>query len=123
MSDLPSQTDSIFYYSKYLSLALALVGIPIMLLDSASGSEMPLVVALFILLISTQKIDDERSLQIKTTFLYIAFILAYAVKLITSNLYDHSLVAFELVEINHFLILTLGIANAIFYGRLYILKN
>jgi len=54
--------------------------------------------------------------------LYIAFVISYALKLVITNLHDHALVSFELVEINHFLILTLALANSIFYGRLYILK-
>lgn len=55
--------------------------------------------------------------------MYVAFIIAYGVKLITSNLHDHALISFELAEINHFLILTLAVANIIFYSRLYILKH
>ena len=94
-----------------------------MILDSSSGSEIPLLVGLFILLVTTDKVEDERSVQIKTTSLYFAFIISYAVKLITSNLHDHSFISFELVNINHFLILTLILANAIFYGRLYVLKH
>jgi predicted Na+-dependent transporter len=111
------------YYSKYLGLALTIIGIPTMILDTSFGSELPLLVGLFILLVTAEKIEDERSVQIKTTSLYLAFVIAYAVKLITSNLYDHSVIPFELVEINHFLILTLMLANGIFYGRLYVLKQ
>lgn len=108
---------------KYLGLALTIIGIPTMIFDSASGSEIPLLVGLFILLVTKQKVEDERSVQIKTTSLYFSFITAYAVKLITSNLYDHHLISFELVSINHFLILTLVLANIIFYGRMYILRQ
>jgi hypothetical protein len=113
----------ILHYSKYLGLFLIIIGVPIMFLDHSSGSEMPLLVGLFTLLISTDRTEDERSVQLKTTSLYIAFMIAYAVKLVTSNLYDHALISFELVEINHFLILTLATANIIFYGRMYILKQ
>jgi hypothetical protein len=74
-------------------------------------------------LVTTAKGEDERSVQIKTTSLYVAFIISYAVKLVTSNLHDHSVIAFELVDINHFLILTLILANGIFYGRLFVLKH
>jgi hypothetical protein len=111
------------HYSKYLGLTLIIIGIPTMILDNSSGSEIPLLVGLFTLLVTTSRTEDERAVQIKTTSLYIAFILAYGVKLITSNLYDHALISFELTDINHFLILTLAAANIIFYGRIYILKH
>jgi len=111
------------YYSKYLGLVLIIIGIPTIILDESSGSEMPLLVGLFILLVTIGKTEDERSVQIKTTSLYIAFIISYGVKLITTNLFDHGLISFELTEINQFLILTLALANTIFYGRLYVLKH
>ena len=111
------------YYSKYLGLVLIIIGIPTIILDQSSGSEMPLLVGLFILLVTIGKTEDERSVQIKTTSLYIAFIISYGVKLITTNLFDHGLISFELTEINQFLILTLALANTIFYGRLYVLKH
>jgi hypothetical protein len=111
------------HYSKYLGVTFIIIGIPTMFLDNSSGSEIPLLVGLFTLLVTTNRTEDERSVQIKTTSLYAAFIVAYGVKLITSNLYDHALIAFELAEINHFLILTLAMANIIFYGRVYILKH
>ena len=110
------------HYSKYLGLVLVIMGIPTMILDNSSGAEIPLLVGLFTLLVTTNKIEDERSVQLKTLSLYIAFIISYAAKLAIANLHDHALVSFELTEINHFLILTLALANSIFYGRLYILK-
>ena len=112
----------ILHYSKYLGLLLVISGIPTMILDNSAGAEMPLLIGLFTLMVTTNKIEDERSIQIKTSSLYIAFVISYALKLIITNLHDHALVSFELVEINHFLILTLALANSIFYGRLYILK-
>ena len=115
-------TLKFIYYSKYLGLLLVLTGIPTMILDNSAGAELPLLIGLFTLLVTTNKIEDERSIQIKTSSLYIAFVISYALKLIITNLHDHALVAFELTEINHFLILTLALANSIFYGRLYILK-
>ena len=115
-------TLKIIYYSKYLGLLLVIAGIPTVILDNSAGAEIPLLIGLFTLLVTTNKIEDERSIQIKTSSLYIAFVISYALKLIITNLHDHALVTFELVEINHFLILTLALANSIFYGRLYILK-
>ena len=120
----PSQTTlKALYYSKYLGLVLIIIGIPAIIFDNASGSEIPLLVGLFILLVTTNKNEDERSVQIKSTSLYVAFIISYGVKLITTNLFDHGLISFELHEINQFLILTLALANTIFYGRLYVLKH
>ena len=112
----------IMHYSKYLGLLLVVIGIPMMIYNNSSGADMPLLIGLFTLLVTTNKIEDERSIQIKTSSLYIAFIISYTVKLMVTNLHDHALVSFELVEINHFLILTLAVANSIFYGRLHILK-
>ncbi|MBA4054278.1 MAG: hypothetical protein C0490_06165 [Marivirga sp.] len=112
----------ILYYSKYLGLVLIIIGIPTIILDHSSGSEMPLLVGLFTLLVTTDRAEDERSVQIKTTSLYLAFIISYGTKLVTTNLHHHALISYELTEINHFLILTLALANMIFYGRLYVLK-
>ena len=116
---MATSPKNFFHYVKFLALLLILVGIPTMLLDKTSGSEIPLVVGLFMLLVTKVKTEDERSTQIKTTSLYVAFIVSYGVKLLTSNFYDHAWISFELVEINHFLILVLGLANSIFYARLY----
>lgn len=123
MTNASKPALKILYYSKYLGLALITIGIPTIILDNSSGSEIPLLVGLFILLVTTDKTEDERSVQLKTTSLYFAFIISYGAKLITTNLHDHALISFELAEINHFLILTLALANIIFYGRLYILKH
>jgi len=123
MSTASKTTLRFLYYSKYLGLALIIIGIPTMILDNSSGSEIPLLVGLFTLLVATSRTEDERSVQVKTTSLYIAFIISYGAKLITSNLFHHELISFELTDINHFLILTLTLANIIFYGRIYILKH
>ena len=101
-------SSKILHYSKYLGLLLVIAGIPTMILDSSAGAEMPLLIGLFTLLVTTNKIEDERSIQIKTSSLYIAFVISYALQLIITNLHDHALVSFELIEINHFLILTLA---------------
>jgi len=123
MATSSKTTLKVLHYSKYLGLALITIGIPSMILDNTSGSEIPLLVGLFMLLVTTSPTEDERSVQLKTTSLYIAFIVSYGAKLITSNLYDHALISYELADINHFLILTLALANTIFYGRIYMLKH
>ena len=111
------------YYFKFVGVALIVLGIPVIIFDKSSGSEIPLLVGLFMLLTGTEKVEDERSLMIKTTSLYTAFILSYGGKLITTNLYSHDIIEYQLVEINHFLILVLSLANIIFYSRMFILKN
>lgn len=123
MNHATKRAPRILAYSKYLGVALIIIGIPTAILDNSLGSETPLLVGLFILLVTNDRLEDERSVQIKTTSLYFAFIFSYAAKLITTNLHDHALISFELIEINHFLILTLALANIIFYCRLYILKH
>lgn len=110
------------FYFKFLGLLLVVAGVPVMLYDTSAGSEIPLLVGLFITLTASEKIEDERSLLIKTTSLYLAFVISYGVKLITTNLHAHNVISFELVEINHFLILILSLANFIFYSRMFILR-
>src|SRR5688572_15083788 len=93
------------YYLKFLGFLLVLAGVPVMMFDKSSGSEIPLLVGLFMVLVVSEKVEDERSSMIKTTSLYIAFIVSYGIKLVTTNLFTHDLIVFQLVEINHFLIL------------------
>jgi hypothetical protein len=113
----------ILYYFKFLGLALIVVGIPVLFLDSSTGSEIPLLVGLFMTLTGTEKIEDERSHMMKTAAIYIAFIISYGAKLLATNLFSHEIISFQLVEINHFLILVLSIANVIYYSRMFILRN
>jgi hypothetical protein len=102
----PSKSSiRVLYYFKFLGLALMMLGIPAMYFDQSPGSEIPLLVGLFMILTGTEKTEDERSLTIKTTSLYMAFIVSYGVKLLTTNLFIHEIIPFQLVEINHFLIL------------------
>lgn len=122
MISRPKSVTQKLYYFKFLGLLLIIAGIPTMIFDTSQGSEIPLLVGLFITLITSEKIEDERSLLIKTTSLYIAFVISYGIKLLTTNLYSHQIINFELVEINHFLILVLSIANLIFYSRMFILR-
>jgi hypothetical protein len=116
-------TSGVFHYLRYLGFVFAILGIPAMMFDDSSSSEIPLLVGLFMMLVTAEKIEDERSVQIRTTSLYFAFIISYSAKLLMSNLFDHGVIPFELVDINHFMILTLVLANAMFYGRVYVLKH
>ena len=119
---MKTKAKSLFYF-KFLGLLLIIAGVPVIIFDSSSGAEIPLLVGLFMILVITEKTEDERSWMIKTTSFYIAFILSYGLKLISTNLFSHNIIHFQLVEINHFLILLLALANLIFYSRMYIVRN
>jgi hypothetical protein len=54
--------------------------------------------------------------------LYFAFIISYAIKLLLTNLNAHDLTSIEIVEIDHFLILVLALANSLYFTRLYVVK-
>jgi hypothetical protein len=105
---------------KYLGLLLAVGGVAILFTDESAGSEMPLLAGLFILFVSREKIEDERVIILKSSSAYMALVLGYGFKLISSNLYSHQLISFQLIDINHFLILVFALAIGIYYLRLYL---
>ncbi|MPR33380.1 hypothetical protein [Salmonirosea aquatica] len=105
---------------KYLGLVLIVMGIVAFFINNAPGSEIPLLVGLFIVFVSKEKIDDERVKILKSSSAYIALVLGYGLKLISTNLYSHQVFSFQLVEINHFLILVFALAISIYYLRLYL---
>lgn len=105
---------------KLASLMLVTIGIIVLFFDPRTGAELPLLIGLFIGFVSRDKMEDERALHLKTSSAYIALIVGYGLKLLTSNLYDHRLISFELSEINHFLILVFAIATILYYSRVYL---
>ncbi len=105
---------------KYLGLLLIVVGVATLLLDRSVGAEIPLLVGLFMLFASRAKVEDERAVILKASSAYIALVIGYGFKLISTNLYSHQLITFQLVEINHFLILVFALANCIYYLRMYL---
>lgn len=111
------------YYQKFLGLFLIAIGLPMLIFGTHDGAEFPLMIGLFTLYTSLEKIEDERSVHLKTSSLYIGFILGYAVKLVSTNLYEHDLIPVHLVEINHFVILVFLIAVCIYYPRLYLVRH
>jgi hypothetical protein len=113
----------VLYYQKFLGMFLIAVGIPMLFFASHDGAEFPMMIGLFTLYTSLEKIEDERSSHLKTSSLYIAFIFGYAIKLLTSNLYKHDFIAVDLIEINHFVILVFALAVSIYYPRLYFVRN
>lgn len=106
--------------SKLLGWALVLSGIGVLLLDRRTNAELPLLVGLFTVFVTSEKKQDERSQQLKSSSAYIALVLGYAIKLISTNLYEHHLLGFGLSDINYFLILVFGMAIILFYARLYL---
>ncbi|GGH20677.1 hypothetical protein GCM10007423_01190 [Dyadobacter endophyticus] len=105
---------------KLLGWALVLSGICVVFLDRSPNAELPLLVGLFTVFIAGKKTEDERSQQLKSSSAYIALVLSYATKLISSNLYEHHILSFSLSDINYFLILVFGMAIILFYARLYL---
>ncbi|RRB10989.1 hypothetical protein [Larkinella knui] len=105
---------------KYLGLLLIGIGIITDLVDQSAGSEIPLLVGLFILFISREKREDERAILLKSSSTSIALIIGYGFKLISSNFYAHQLISFQLTDINYFLILVFALALSIYYLRLYL---
>ena len=105
---------------KYSGLLLVGVGIVIDLVDQSAGSEIPLLVGLFILFISKEKREDERAILLKSSSTSIALIIGYGFKLLSSNLYAHQVISFQLTDINYFLILVFALALSIYYLRLYL---
>lgn len=105
---------------KYSGLLLIAAGFVTFFTDKSQGSEIPLLVGLFIVFVSKEKIDDERVKILKSSSAYIALILGYGFKLISTNLYSHQAISFQLIEINHFLILVFALAIGIYYLRLYL---
>jgi hypothetical protein len=119
----PQGAFKLFYYQKYLGLFLIMVGLPMIFFAPPVNAEFPLMIGLYTLFTSMEKVEDERSLNIKMSSLYIAFIFAYAIKILVSTLFTRQLIPFNLVEINHFVILVLSLAVAIYYSRLHLVKS
>ena len=108
-------------YGKLIGLASIVIGLPIIIIGG-QGTEIPLLVGLFITLVTRERTDDERSRSIKMTSLYTAFVISYGIKLLSTNLFEHGLVHVQITDVNHFLILTLSLANIIFYSRMLLVK-
>ena len=105
---------------KVLGILLTLAGIAVFFTDQSKGAEIPLLVGLFIIFVSKEKIEDERVKILKSSSAYIALIVGYGFKLISTNLYEHQALSFQLIDINHFLILVFALAICIYYLRLYL---
>lgn len=105
---------------KALGVLFVLAGVAIFFIDGSKGSEIPLLVGLFMIFVSKEKIEDERVKMLKFSSAYTALIVGYGFKLISTNLYEHQALSFQLTDINHFLILVFALAICIYYLRLYL---
>lgn len=112
-----------FYYQKYLGVFLVLIGIPLFFLAPSAQANFTLMIGFYILFTSMEKVEDERSLNTKMSSLYIAFIVAYTIQILTRILHSWEVIPIKLTEIDHFIILVLALATALHYGRLYLPKN
>lgn len=105
---------------KFLGAVLVVAGIAIFCIDESKGAEIPLLAGLFIVFISKEKTDDERAKILKPSSAYIALVVGYGLKLMSTNLYEHQIIPFQLIDINLFLILVFALAISIYYLRLYL---
>jgi hypothetical protein len=86
------RVHALLHYQKYLGMFLVVVGLPVFIFLPPSnvspiGPEWPLLLGLFTILFSREKVEDERSASLRTTSLTIAFLTGYVFELITSFLY------------------------------------
>ena len=112
----------LFTFQKYIGIVLSVFGVLVLFFDHSTRASVPLMIGLFMLFTAPEKMEDERSVSLKTSSLYLAFLLAYTVKLLSTNLYEHGLFPSQLTEINHFIILVFIIALISYYFRLYAYK-
>ncbi|MCF0072703.1 hypothetical protein LZD49_19640 [Dyadobacter sp. CY261] len=105
---------------KLASVVLVTIGAIVLFSDPHAGAELPLLIGLFMGFVSRDKMEDERALHLKTSSAYVSLVVGYSLKLLTSNLYDHKLIRFQLSEINHFLILVFAMAIILYYSRVYL---
>lgn len=106
---------------KIFGIAAVLAGVFVLMIDRSRGAELPLLAGLFILLVSHEIREDERSATLKATSMQRALIIGYAITLLSTNLYKHQVIQVQLVAINHFLIMVFALALIIYYVRLYLL--
>ena len=105
---------------KSVGILFAITGIAIFFIDESKGSEIPLLTGLFMIFVSKEKREDERVKILKSSSAYIALIVGYGFKLMSTNLYEHQILSFQLTDINHFLILVFALAICIYYLRLFL---
>jgi len=129
MNHSPSKRiHTLLFYQKYLGTFLVVVGLPIFLFlppsnASITGPEWPLLIGLYTIFFSREKVEDERSASLRATSLMIAFLFGYIIELITTFLYAEGLISWHLTLIKHFIVLVLALAVVIFHWMMYVKKN
>jgi hypothetical protein len=108
----------LLYYQKFMGIGFILLGIPIAIFSKSTESTTMLIVGLFVLFTSWEKIMDERLMSLKTTSIYLAIVLSYTFKYVSSELVKQQLTSYEMTNINHFILLVFASANLIYFGRL-----
>lgn len=111
------------YYQRFIGITLIVLGIPICIVSNAEGATNVLLSGLFVLFTSSERTMDERSMSLKTTSIYMAIIISYVFKVVSSELVKQHISPYELTNINHFLIMIFAIANGLYFSRLYISIN
>ena len=106
-------------FQKYIAVGCIIVSALNYMLHNLPMAYMHLILGLFLLLTSSQKIEDERSTSLRISSLYGALIWAYGIKMIISLLYDQQIIPFKMTDIDPFFVMVLCIANILYYVRLY----
>jgi hypothetical protein len=107
----------VLYYQKFLGIALITIGIPISIISKSENMSM-LIVGLFVLFTSFDKIMDERLYSLKATSMYIAIIFSYTFKHISTELARQHVVSYEMTNIDHFILMIFAVANITYFSRI-----
>jgi hypothetical protein len=113
----------LLYYQKFLGLTMIAVGIPISVMSKSSENTSMLIIGLFLLFTSWDKVMDERLASIKATSVYLAIVLSYTFKYMSSELVRQGITSYEMTNINHFILMVFAVANLTYYSRLFLSTN
>ncbi|WP_270089907.1 hypothetical protein [Sphingobacterium sp. SYP-B4668] len=113
------KNSNLFSFQRYVGIGVTILGIFVIIGDRSAGATVPLMVGLFTLFTSRERVEDERSVSIKTSSLYFALVIAYTIKLLSSYFYSEGLIHWQITEVDYFIILLFSLALVIYYFRLY----
>jgi len=124
MTKMTKTFTRLSHYQKILGIFMIVLGIPMLIFGkstgTSAGTSTVLMYGLFALLSAAEKGQDERSLSLKTSSTFAGFFFGYTIKLVSSYLYEAHIIAVQMTEINHFIILVLSLSTLIFYYRFYL---
>jgi hypothetical protein len=106
-------------FQKYIAVGCIIISVLNYMLHNIPMAYMHLILGLFLLLTSSQKIEDERSASLRVKSMYGALVIAYSIKMLISLLYDQQIISFKLTDIDPFFVMVLCMANIFYYVRLY----